>query len=289
MRYILFCGFLLVSGCDTDDSDNNKNGNESSGGGITFAAVADGLDFPNDAAPSADGSSVWYVLSGSDQPGLYRVGSGEAPTLITAITDVTSLVLSADDTTAWVGTPSGIVSVDTASGQSETVPGSEACSVTHLSLAADIVIAGTCDGKTGVFTLPLIGGSVVSELETAGAPSGVFAFGDGTFAVAEGRSVYRRGGSEDTVLIEDATLGTPTGMALTPDGGTLMVSSLSSAGTAQVILVELTTGTNSIFDEPIKHNTGAGGLHRAADTSNIYAWADFTGGSKGKVYKITME
>lgn len=288
MRNWLLCGVLLVCACDSDDPNDGSHGGESSGGAITFAVVADGVDYPSDAAPSADGTNVWYVVAGSAEPGLYRVGPGEDPILVSPIADAVSLAVSADDAEVFVGAKSGIYTVVATSGQTTMVAGTENCSVTHLDLAADLVFAGTCGDKVGVFAVAIEGGSVSLEIETATVPSGVFPFEDGSFAVAEGRSVHRRGGPSDVALVEDATLGTPTGMALTPDGGTLMVSSLSAVGSAQVILADLTTGANGIYDEPIKQNKGAGGLHGASN-AQVYAWADFTGAGKGKVYKITMD
>ena len=55
-----------------------------------------------------------------------------------------------------------------------------------------------------------------------------------------------------------------------------MVSSLSAEGTAQVLIIDRETLARSVFDDVIRANTSAGGLHRARNDSSVTAWADLT-------------
>ena len=67
-----------------------------------------------------------------------------------------------------------------------------------------------------------------------------------------------------------------------------MLSSMSADGTAQVLIIDREPLEQSVFDDVIRANTSAGGLHRARNDSSVYAWADLTAGSTGSVYRVSF-
>ena len=76
------------------------------------------------------------------------------------------------------------------------------------------------------------------------------------------------------------------------DGETTASAALSRPTVAlvplsQALLLDTTTYTTSVFNDPIGENRASGGLHRAFDT-DTFAWADTTGGGEGTVYRIKL-
>jgi DNA-binding beta-propeller fold protein YncE len=84
---------------------------------------------------------------------------------------------------------------------------------------------------------------------------------------------WRVDASGATLLATGFALGEPAGVALTPSGGALLVSSERADEYAQVVIIDLATGDTSTFDDVIGVNQGAGGLHRARD-GELFAWID---------------
>ncbi len=198
-----------------------------------------------------------------------------------------SLVLSADGATIFVGDrEGGIFAVPAAGGAPAVLAGTEGFEVSHLDRdGAQIVFVGTdAEGVAGIWSAP-IGGGEVAEIEVGleAAPTGILALGGGELIVAHASGLVERiGGAAEGALVEGERLGAPTGMAVSADGVTLMVSSLSAAGTAQVLLVPLDGGEPGVFDDVIGENRSAGGLRCTADVS-VCVWIDSTGGGGYKI------
>lgn len=221
---------------------------------------------PLDATPSPDGAEIYFVTATA----LYRVADPPVK-----LADVAATSVVATDDALLVGTAAGVVSVPPTGGTPTPVPGTEGFQVGMLDLAGDLIIAGADSmGAAGVFAVDVAGGTpeaVVTGL--AAVPNGVLALPDGDFAVAlPSGLIVRANGNESETLYQGETLGTPAGMALAPDG-TLMISSLSAEGTAQVVILNLETRETAIFNDVIGANEGAGGLHQA-EGAPVYAWAD---------------
>ena len=98
-----------------------------------------------------------------------------------------------------------------------------------------------------------------------------------------------RDGQATMIQSNVQTGGQLAGLTLTLDGSLLLVSSLDeTAGTAQVLVLDLATQQSSVINDVISANTGAGGLHRAHEL-DVFAWADLTSGSLGgTVYRVLI-
>lgn len=139
-------------------------------------------------------------------------------------------------------------------------------------------------GGPGIFTVPMAGGEVlpvVSDLGTI--PTGLVVASDGTVYSAGGDQVFAGG----SAIVSGARLGSPAGVALTPDESTLLVSSLSATGTAQVLMVNLADHSTSVYDAVLRERNGAGGLHQSPGTPGTYAWAD-SSDSGGGVFRVRL-
>lgn len=274
---ICACIVLHLMACSEDTTATGTTGPE--------VVPVSSADHPLDAATTADGATVFFVTDGASGSALFRATEG-APVRLATFTHATSLVVARDGATVYVGEAAGgVLAVPVAGGDPVQVPGTEGFSVAMLDLTDRLILAGAdADGTPGVFVVAAAGGTpetVVTGLEAA--PTGVLQLPEGDFAVAlpAGR-IVRAEGATGTTLYQGEALGTPPGMALSPDGQ-LMISSLSAEGTAQVVFLDLATGATSIFDDVIGANTGAGGLHKAAEAA-VYAWADAI--PPGRVYRI---
>jgi len=90
-------------------------------------------------------------------------------------------------------------------------------------------------------------------------------------------TVYRiQNGKAEKLADQIRTSGSIAGAALTLDESALLVSNLQAEkGTAQVLVVNLSTGALGLINKGIASNTGAGGVHRAHRV-NRFSWADCT-------------
>ena len=250
--------------------------------------VATGDFLPTDAAPSADGSVVWFLTDDESGSALYRVEADGTVVRRAGFEHAMGLAQSADDRTVWVGDARGVWAVPAAGGPVRPVAGGLGYEVHQLDVAGRLVFAATApDGSEGVFALSPREGRVrrlAGGFEAP--PTGAFVLAPGDLVVAlEDGSLYRQTGGERMLLASGVQMGLPTGMALGPDGSTLMVSSLSEAGTSQVLLVDVDVGVVGTFEEVIGANVGSGGLHQASGAA-VWAWAGITSGGSGAVYRI---
>jgi hypothetical protein len=281
----------------TDDTDVTPTGPE-----VTIAA--DALLTPRDAAPSADAASVWFVAASAPGDfGLFEADGASGALLSGGFRDLTSLVLSPSEPRAWV-TGTGVdgptlASISLLTGGVNPVVGAGAYEPTGLDLTVEdgveVLWFSGFDpetGKVGAFRYT----PSTQDFETIGttpldSPGGVARGGDGVTWLAgqgaAGGAVFRvEGGAAERVL-QGITLGQPAGIALTTDNATLLISSLAEDGSSQALLLDTTTYTTSVFNDPIGENRASGGLHRALDT-DTFAWVDSTEGGEGTVYRIRL-
>ena len=216
---------------------------------------------------------------------------GEAAELLASFGHASSVVSSRDGKTLFVGDrDGGIFAIVEVSGESTVLVGTQTIGVSHLDLdGGSLVLAGTdANGVHGVWTIPVAGGALTEvEAGLAGAPSGVLALGAGGYIVAHGSGLIERIGAPGSdALLDGITVGVPTGMVISADGATLMISSLSARGTAQLVLQPLDGKEATVFDDGIGQNTAAGGL-RCTPYGAVCAWSDSGRRPAGGVYRVT--
>ena len=79
-------------------------------------------------------------------------------------------------------------------------------------------------------------------------------------------------------------------LGLTPYEDAVMVSSYSNAGTPQLLVFDRETNDRYVINDGFEEMTGAGGLHRALEARETYAFVDPSGANgEGSVYTLTLE
>ncbi len=294
----------------------------SPGNGQVEALVpeARSLVLPFDSTLSPDGTEVYYVAmlgSGSAQGHqVFKSVAGEETQLTTdagllvpmgIITDGNQIyVLDAGylpaggDGTAREG---AIVSVPLAGGGVSVVTGTQGYAPINGDVSGNtIVFSGRdpADGVAGVFTVGGTSGTPTAITKGAPlvSPSGVVKTADGVVYVSDpmgdsGKGgIFKVTGSTATLMLGGLHLGTPAGIALSPDQKFLLVSALDANVTSVVLRIDLATGlvTDTYQPDNIKTNQESGGLHCARDVAEC-VWADLTAGGDGTgiVYRVKLK
>lgn len=282
---------LALSGCTPTADD---------GGGVEVRAAAENLDRPIDAAPTPDGTVIFFLQDVATGQGLFAIdGGGEgdaAPRQVAdGLADATSLAISSDANTVVVADATGLTRITADDGTMAAIAEAATYQPRGLDLipgaAGDIVVftgIDPTDNTPGVFEVPLAGGTVeriATGFDPAAELDGVTVMADGTAWVTDQRGmVYQvETGSAPETIVTGTIVGDPAGIALTLDETTVLVSSVSAAGTSQVLLIDVAAGTTSVFDDVIRANSGSGGVHRARDLAT-FAWCGI--GAGGTVYRI---
>jgi hypothetical protein len=84
-------------------------------------------------------------------------------------------------------------------------------------------------------------------------------------------------------------VGFPAGVAITREGGTVLISGLDPRTRTDVVyLLDTASGGLAMVSEPISGFTESAGLHRAHE-SNVFAWADSEANDSGTVYTLELD
>ncbi len=250
---------------------------------------------PVDATPSADGLDVYAITDSAVSSQLLALRSGEVTTLASfeharaVVTDATGTVFVAD-------TGADAVFAVDAEGIPTMVEGTDGLGARALHLGEDdrIYVAGDDGSGPAVFSVSQTGGE--PTLLATGFPGfvdGIVQADDGTVYVTgeavggagvEDGALFEIVDGQPVVRAEGIHLGSPAGVAITPDETTVMVSAISATGTSEVVLVSRADQSTTTFDDVIGENTDSGGLHRATNDPTVFAWAD----SAGSVYRLNF-
>jgi len=277
---------------------------------VTVAARGGALFVhPLDAAASDDGRDFFFVASDAEggAPGLYHVaaqgGSARRVWRGAPLAEPRGLVVrgsaAGGDLAVWVAdTEAGVLAFaapDTAAAPI-VVPGTAALAPSALDHdgAALVVVGVDGDAPAIVRLADGVAPEVLARGAPLVAPGGVAVAPDGVIFVADaaagegGRgALLRLQGGAAEVSLGGLTLGDPPGVAVTRDGGTVLLSALGAAtGTSQVVFFARDSGDAFAVDVVIGDNETSGGLHRAAD-DDLFAWAGVgKGQDRGAVYRV---
>jgi sugar lactone lactonase YvrE len=244
------------------------------GGGETVAVLSGAAWAPMGIAMALDGEALWVTDTATEMaPGLMGA-LWQAP-----VSGAQPMVV--DATIGWQ--PSG-VEVGMLDGEEWVV----------MSAREPV------SGEAAVVALPAAGGEpvVIASGSPLVEPSGLAIAGDGAVYVVDkaagaggSGAVFRMQNGEISLIAEgfqtDVLIA---GIALTEDGGALLISSLTAdRSRAQVLVIVLASGDKLIVNKVIGENQGAGGLHKA-HAANVFAWADsqapIRNGSCCRVYNV---
>ena len=255
-----------------------------------------------DAAPDPGGKVIYFTTGGRLGPAIFRVpATGGTQRLVLAgapLRGPEGLAVSADGRRLYVAdrraghilvVPVGGASPRVLRGTAGYAP--RGLEIQTLDGREHVVFSGRArDGRPTVMRIDARGAArptVVAKGSPLRAPDGIAIARGGAIYVSDhgagGGRVVRIAGGTVSTLARGIRLGHPGGIALTLDEGKLLVSSLSSAGTAQVLIVDLATGATSTFDDVIGSNRAAGGLHRAR-AAVPFGWADVQ--RPGRIYRV---
>ncbi len=281
--------------------------------GAEVVAQTDGSNQPVDAAPSPDGTVIYYITTGVADAALLRVpaGGGAPATLAQGapLSAPSGVAVATDGGRVYIadrqsGASGAILTVAPGGGTDAPTPlsGTQGWSPRGLDVlrqaGGDVVyFTGTnpANQTPGLFQVPAAGGtvSVVAEGAPLASPDSVVVNARGVAYVTDQGSgpgqgqVLRVFGGSVTSVRTDLRLGTPAGVTLVPDESMLLVSSIDGAsGADQVLFVDLATGRSASATKVIGANkNSAGGLHRAHDVP-VLAWADVQ--RPGRVYRVDL-
>jgi sugar lactone lactonase YvrE len=293
---------LALAGCGAP-AHHDRPATASPNGNITrVVPAAQTLRSPLDAAPSPDGSVIYFTALGEDTSSLWRVSftGGEPEELATGFTAPVGVVVSSDGNTIYVADAAreeadtdmlgAVLSVPATGGAATVLDGTQGFAPKGLEVQGETVLFTGTDpadlsGKTrGLFAVE--GGAVRTVASGApfSDPVGIAAQSDGTIWVTDTSASFNESGAIIRVVdgaaeiaVDRLHLGSPAGIVLVQDESALLVSGLDvlGAGTAQVYRVELDGLEVLTANAGISQNDEAGGLHRARD-KDMYAWAGTT-------------
>jgi hypothetical protein len=279
---------------------------------VDVAARSGSFQQPLDAAPSPDGSTIFFTATGPNGVGVFGVPA--AGGTVTTVTDgdpfvrPTAVAVASDGSHVYVAdgrigaldTPGAILTapVTSVSQLATVLPGTQGrtprgLDVVHRDSGDIVYFTGTdpTTGSSGVFQIPGAGGTVTTVAE--GPP---FASADSVVVTAQGVAyvsdrgavpgqgqILRVTGGTATPILTGLHLGAPAGITLIHDDATLLVSTLDPQTQAdQLTFVDLATGKTAVSTKGIGTNINtSGGLHRAANAA-VLGWAD----TAGQVYRV---
>ena len=309
----------LAAGC-------NKDSPPASGGGagtgnissVTSVANGDTFQTPFDAAPSPDGTAIYFTgVDPVKGAAIFKVGNkaGSAPSVLTSgcatpacdsfVGSPLGIAVSSDGATVYVADPaytsgasdSGSVFSVPSGGGSQTALAETAgynarfITVSKVGGSDNLYLIGDdkADGQAGIFKD--VGGTVTTVIK-GGDPPAVAVASDGTvYYLDQNGSVQKVGtGGTATALGGSASnlaVSYPAGMALSQDEKSLLVPVFDSVTGAQAVTrIDVSSGAQTgIFLGLPRTNVEGGGLHRAAN-ADVYSFVDSGAGSSGTIYLL---
>jgi sugar lactone lactonase YvrE len=255
-----------------------------------------------DATLSADGSIAYFTGVGPNGPGVYSVpASGgpvgtvvegdplAAPMGIALSTDGKTLYVADSGATTTTGDLGLIFSLPIAGGSPTPVKGTDDVEPRGLDIASEngsdqIYFTGTVNGEVGLQKVPASGGTVATLAKGAPFidPEGVVvASSDGTTvyvvdAIASSLtpgSIIAYDGTKATEFLPGVDVGYPSGISVSIDGKTVIVSTRDpDKGQSTLLLVDVESKETSPFQLASEYEPG--GLHRAG-MAEQFAWVSY--------------
>jgi len=296
MRGSLLGSCLFLLACTPPDDPDAA--------GPSVEVAAGNLERSVDAARSPDGAATYFLGDVSGTSGLHQTDPDGPPRAISSdLIGATSLVITSDGAAAIVAAEHdgdrGLARVNLADGALTWLDAdgraARGLDLTRGESGDVITFTGADADGPAVFRLDLTSPALerIASFPADAELDGVAQAADGALFVADrrGKIWHASAATAPTEILADVILGAPAGIALTLDESTLLISSLSAAGTSQVILLDTAAFTTAIFADVIGENIGSGGVHRALD-ADLFAWAGVTkprpGEGTGVVYDIGL-
>jgi hypothetical protein len=276
---------------------------------------------PFDATPSPDGSVFYFTgYDANGDAGVFSRaadGSGNIATLHAGapLAGPFGLAVNGDGTDIYIADAAAVLDPDDDTdptkgvlfvmandgGNPTAVPGTAGFiprGVEVADLGSGEVAVFTGKDPSGVPGLFATDGTTIVSGSPFIDPSGVAIAADDRIFVADtqegggtGRVFIVDANGTPSMLVENLTVGYPMGLALTADDSTLFVSGINpDDSTSQIVIVDVASGTTTVFGDVVGANDDSAGLHRAKDL-DVFAWAGISGGAMGTgtIYRITLQ
>jgi len=266
---------------------------------------------PLDSTPNPAEDTIYFTATGNNGKGVFRVpaagGAAEEVATGAPFLSPRGIAISTDGKQVYVAdTQAGqILVVPAAGGKPAPLPGTlgaapRGMDVVNMGGADMVYFTGIdpADGKPAVMKIASAGDKAPTVI-VKGAPlvapdavvmtkAGVLYVSDQSAGSANSGAVFKVAGGTATRIADNLKLGEPGGVALTPDDGVLLVSSIDKAkGTDQVLLIDLGSLQTGLVTAVVGENHAAGGVHRASG-KGLFSWADSEAGGRGSVYIIRL-
>lgn len=311
-----------LGGCHKDNNSNNGGGCDGGvcAGNISAGSsvVSTGFSQPLDAAPSPDGSKVYFVATAPDgNPAVFSApAAGGAATVIASgepIGAPVAIAVSSDGSTVYVADPAAssasdlgaILQIPSGGGAATVVAGTADYAPSAITLArvnnADVIYfvgADKADGATGIFSTSsgtvqtvLKGGSLQNPTALAVTTAGTVYYIESSNSDVTGTIQQVTSASASAPipgLTQELRISFPAGLALSQDESALIVPVRDVAsGTQRFARVSLANGSASLLSLGAAFDAlgESGGLHRAQNTS-AFAFVDLSAGTGGTVYLL---
>lgn len=313
---------LALVGCSGGGGSSSSTGRNPTSKAIGDAAIQ-GADVvatagpfrqPLDAAPSPDGSVVYFAALADTGSAIFSVPAAGGPVSVVAagapflrasavaVATDGSRVYAADPRSGSTSMPGAILTAPTTGGpQVPTVllgtggTAPRGLDVVHRPDGDVIFFTGTdpANGSPGIFQIAAAGGLVstvaegspFSSLDSVAVTAKGVAYVSDRGAVPGQGQVFRVEGGVVTPVLTGLHLGAPGGVSLVHGDTALVVSSHDSTTLAdQLLFLDLASGKTAVASKGL--GTAAdtsGGLHRASGAA-VMAWTD----TNGRILRISL-
>lgn len=288
--WVAVCTILF--GCGSEEVTGPATNNDLFAS-VTLAAAGGDFTELSSSVPDVAGKFIYFLGKNSAGYGVFKVPvAGGTPIRITNDGDFnqpTDVVIGPRTENIFVadpGEPNGGVIFQLNLGLYPTyvvaTAGTQPVALDIPSQGLDyIYYCGTADGQKAVFAATPFGLDTLYKGVPLNSPTGIVVAKDGAIYIADQGTVHRLSEGKITQIATGLTMGSPAGITLTPDEKSVVVSSKSSNGKAQVDIISLTTGERAVFNKVIGANNAPAGLHGARNIqgfTGVYSWVDRVGG-----------
>lgn len=279
---------------------------------LAAATISGDYRTPLDSTPDVDGTNIYFTASNAHGSGVFKVptagGSATALFVGSPFMGARGITMSPDGQRLYIADPMAnqIFSLAINGGTPTPLRGSSGTQPQNLHAATQnghqiVYFTGidTVSRQPALLTLPATGASqstIIAKGTPLMAPDGVVVTQAGVVYVSDHQTgnasgkIFKITGTTVSTLIDQAYLGNPAGITLSPDESILLASAFQSDRMHdQVLLISLSDGRTGAVTKGVGENMkDSGGLHASPGKKNILSWCGIVHGGNGTVYAVSL-